>query len=76
MFLRRIISAVHKLVSVFYSVPKIWFGVDGNADAKRRKILHVHNLPKKLEATERTWIIFISTHPISTPGEDSEGSVL
>ena len=33
-------------ISILYVVPKIWFGVDGNAGATSKKALHVHDLKK------------------------------
>ena len=38
--------AVLKLISILYIIPKIWFGIYGNAGATSKKALHVHDLKK------------------------------
>ena len=42
-FLVRCRVAVRKFISVIYVFPKIWFGVDGNADATSKKSLHLYD---------------------------------
>ena len=50
----RCIVAVRKFISVFYAVPNIWFGVDGNSGATSKILsLHVHDsLKNRSDGTE------------------------
>ena len=58
MLLVRYIVSVSKFIIVFCVVTNIWFGVDGNAGAKRRKYLHVHNLFKNLNQKNGVGAVF------------------
>ena len=74
-FLVKCIVSVYKFIILFYVVPKIWFGVDGNAGATSKKNLHVHDSFKKIKPKEQSQSILLYLYLISTPGEDSVRSV-
>ena len=39
--------AVRNFVSVFYIVPKIWFGVDGNSETTSKKYIYMSTTHKE-----------------------------